>query len=260
MRKKLDKIFETHAHYDDKQFDNDRDKLLTTLHDNGIDRIVNISYDYNSIQKTIELAKNYDFIYGAIGYHPTDVKDITDNNIEQLEELSKNERIVAIGEIGLDYYWKDVEKDVQKLRFRQQIEMALKLNLPIVVHSRDAAADTLEILSEYDGLRGVIHCFSYSVEMAREFLKLGYYLGIGGVSTFKNAKHIKEVIKDTPLDRIVLETDSPYLAPTPFRGKRNNSAYLVYVANTIGDIKGIAVSQVMEITYKNAKRMYNISC
>lgn len=254
----MDKIFETHAHYDDEQFDKDRDRLLTTLYENGIDKIVNISYDRKSILKTIDLACKYDFIYGVIGYHPCDVGDIGEKEMLELKELSSGNKVVAIGEIGLDYYWKEVDRSVQKKFFKRQVKLAIELGLPIVVHSREAASDTLSVLQEYGNVGGVIHCFSYSVEMAREFVKLGYYIGIGGVSTFKNAKHIKEVIKEIPLDRLVIETDSPYLAPMPFRGRRNTSAYLIYVAKAIAELKEIELKEVITTTYNNAKRMYNI--
>lgn len=252
------KIFETHAHYDDKQYEEDRDSILDILHRNGIDKIVNISYDKASILKSVELAKKYDFIYAAIGYHPCDCNKMESTSIEDMFEICKKEnKIVAIGEIGLDYYWDDVDRSVQKKCFIEQINLANRLNLPIVIHSRDAAKDTYDILKNNKS-KGVMHCYSYSVEMAKEFVKLGYYLGVGGVLTFKNAKHIKDVVKEIDIEKIIVETDSPYLTPEPFRGKRNSSIYLTYVIDKIAEIKGMSRDEVAKVTYQNAMKMYGL--
>lgn len=258
MNEKMIKIFETHAHYNDRKFDKDRDELLRLVHNQGIDRIVNISYDRNSIFDTLKLSKKYDFIYSVIGYHPCDCKDIGDDEYNELIELSKDDKVVAIGEIGLDYYWDSVPKEVQKKSFIEQMNIAKKVNLPIVVHSREAAKDTYEYVKKYGCGKGVIHCYSYSYEMAREFIKLGYYIGVGGVLTFKNSKNIKEVVERIDISSIVIETDCPYLAPEPFRGKRNHSAYLIYVLETIANIKGMALQEVGKIIYENSMRLYEI--
>lgn len=257
MKEKIEKIFETHAHYDDEQFDKDRDDILDVLHRNGINKLVNISYDKNSIKNTINLTKKYDFIYGAVGYHPCDCADLTDDDFSELREKAKNDKIVAIGEIGLDYYWKDVSADVQKLWFKKQIELANELNKPIVIHSRDAAKDTLDIVKSIK-CHGVMHCFSYSLDMAKEFVKLGFYIGVGGVVTFKNAKNIKEVVSNIDMSNIIIETDCPYLTPEPFRGKRNSSLYLTYVIDKIAELKNLSREEVIKITYDNAMKLYGI--
>lgn len=258
MSEKKIKIFETHAHYDDEKYDIDRENLLETLKSNGIDKIVNISYDLKSIKNTIDLTEKYDFIYGAIGYHPCDCGKVTTDDIENLREFTRLDKIVAIGEIGLDYYWDDVDAETQKKWFIEQIKLANDENLPIVVHSRDAAEDTYNIVKEYGQGKGIIHCFSYSWEMAERFIKLGYHIGIGGVLTFKNSKNIKKVVENIPMDKLVIETDSPYLTPEPFRGKRNSSAYLIYVLEKIAEIKNMSIEQVADITYENALRVYGL--
>lgn len=258
MKDKMIRIFETHAHYDDKQYDSDRDKLLLTLKNSGIDKIVNISYDLKSMENTISLTKKYDFIYGALGYHPCDCKDINYNDLDNLRKLAYTDKIVAIGEIGLDYYWDEVDKDTQKKWFIEQIKLANEKKLPIVVHSRDAAEDTYNIVKKYGKGRGIIHCFSYSAEMAEQFIKLGYHIGLGGVVTFKNSKNIKKVVENIPIESLVIETDCPYLTPEPFRGKRNSSAYLIYVLEKIAEIKKMTVEEVANITYENAVRVYGL--
>ncbi len=252
-------IFDTHAHYDDEAFDEDRDVLLQSMKANGVDRIVNIGANMQTSRNTVELTKQYDFVYGAVGVHPSDVYDMTEADIETLREWSRLHRILAIGEIGLDYHYPDTDKEVQQKWFIRQLELAREEQLPVVIHSRDAAADTLEIMKEYGrDLGGVIHCFSYTKEMAAEYLKMGYYIGIGGVVTFKNAKKLVEAVEMIPLDRIVLETDAPYLAPDPYRGKRNQSFYLTYVAEKLAQLKGVTYDEMIEQTAKNAEQMYRM--
>ena len=253
-------IFESHAHYDDRKFDEDREALIQSLPENDIKFVVNVGSDIRSTKESLLLAEKYPFFYAAAGVHPSDVEQLNEDTFLWLNEQVKHEKCVAVGEIGLDYYW-DKEPKVrenQKYWFRRQLNLAREENLPIIVHSRDAAKDTLDIIkSEKAGeIGGVIHCFSYSVEMAREYLNMGFYIGIGGVVTFNNAKALKEVARYTPLNRILLETDCPYLAPVPNRGKRNSSLNLQYIAQSIADIKGITYDQVVNATYHNALRMY----
>lgn len=253
-------IFDTHAHYDDEAFNEDREKLIDEISRSEIRKIVNVGANLATSQNSVDLSEKYDFFYAAVGVHPDDAAEVTDEGIERLRELAKGKKVVAVGEIGLDYYWNKENSDLQKTAFKRQIELARELSLPIIVHSRDAAADTMDILHETDAgkLGGVIHCFSYSPEIALESVKMGFYIGIGGVVTFKNAKKIKESVEAIPLEKIVLETDCPYLAPNPFRGKRNSSLYLEYVVKEIARLKGIDENTVMEQTFKNALNMYNI--
>lgn len=254
------KIFETHAHYDDRAFLEDQDELLRKMQEGGIEYIVNVGCSMENSRAITEFVKKYDFLYGTVGVHPDDVEHLTEKDMEELAVLCQKDKILAIGEIGLDYHYDNIDKANQKKWFIRQLEVAKQQNLPVVIHSRDAAKDTLDIMkAEYDGDKGgVIHCFSYGVEMAKEYLNRGYFIGVGGVVTFKNGKKIKEVVEYAPLDRIVLETDAPYLAPTPFRGKRNCSLYLTYVAEEIAAIKRVSVEEVYEVTYKNAKSLYRL--
>ena len=254
-------IFDTHAHYDDDAFDEDREDLIKAILESDIKRIVNVGANLKTSQNSIDLANKYDLFYAAVGVHPDDCDEIDDAGIEKLREMSKDKRVVAIGEIGLDYYWHKDNSDIQKNAFKRQIELAKELSLPIIVHSREAARDTMDILTETNaGVNsGVVHCFSYSPEIALEAIKLGFYIGVGGVVTFKNAKKLKETVEKIPLEKIVLETDCPYLAPVPFRAKRNSSLYLEYVVEEIAMLKQTDVETVKEITYKNALDMYKLS-
>lgn len=246
-------IFDTHAHYDNQAFDEDRETLLTSLTNAGIGRVVNIGASLESTKRTLELMEQYPFIYGAVGVHPSESGELKEEDMAWLESLLRREKVVAVGEIGLDYYWKEPEISIQKHWFIRQLDLARRHSLPVVIHSRDAAKDTLDIMkAEKAGeIGGVIHCFSYSREMAREYLNMGFYLGIGGVSTFQNARHLKEVIAYAPLEKLVLETDCPYLAPVPHRGKRNSSLYLPLVVQAIAEIKGITREQVEDQTWEN---------
>lgn len=254
-------IFDTHAHYDDEQFDTDRETLLESMEANGIGRIVNIGANVASTKAAVDLAQKYPFMYAAVGVHPSEAHELNEEVFSWLETMTHQDKVVAVGEIGLDYYW-DKEQEVrdnQKHWFIRQMELARSVNLPISIHSRDAAKDTLDLVKAHGkGLGGVVHCFSYGVEMAREYLNMGYYIGVGGVVTFNNAKNIKEVVAYAPMDRIVIETDCPYLSPVPYRGKRNSSLYLPYVVEKIAEIKGITPEEVREITWKNGVKMYRM--
>lgn len=253
-------IFETHAHYDDEKFNKDREELLSSMSNHGIGSIVNIGSDMDSVRWTVEAISKYSFMYGAVGVHPSDTANMTEKDIEELREYSRLKKIVAIGEIGLDYYWDEPDRSIQKRWFEAQMELARDVNLPVVIHSRDAAKDTKDIMESLRAgdIGGVVHCFSYTKEMAREFLNMGFYIGVGGVITFKNAKVLKETVAYTPMNHIVLETDSPYLSPEPNRGKRNSSLNLSYIAEAIGQIKGISTEEVIAVTEANAKKLYKI--
>lgn len=250
-------IFETHAHYDDAKFDTDREMLLADLPQRGISPVINAGSSIATTKTTLSLAQEYPFLYAAVGVHPSDVDDLNEDTYAWLRQQTTLQKTVAVGEIGLDYYWDKENRDLQKMWFIRQLELARQLDLPVIIHSREAAADTMEIMKQYAGeLSGVIHCFSYSPEQAKEYVKMGFYLGIGGVVTFKNAKKLKEVVQEIPLESLVLETDSPYLAPVPNRGKRNSSLNLVYVAEEIAGLKGISYEEVVRQTTENAKKLY----
>lgn len=253
-------IFETHAHYDDEKFDEDREELLQRLPEEGITGVVNVGASISSTKASLELAEGYDYIYAAVGVHPSETAELNEENFAWLSDMADRPKVVAVGEIGLDYYWKEPEPRIQKKWFERQMNLAREKKLPIIVHSRDAAKDTLDMIKACAGgsIGGVIHCYSYGVEMAREYLDMGFYLGVGGVVTFNNAKKLKEVVEYAPLDRILLETDCPYLAPVPNRGKRNSSLNLKYVVEKIAELKKISQEEVMETTYQNAKKMYRL--
>jgi len=256
-------IFDTHTHYDDDQFDEDRDSLLLSLRENGIGAIANMGASMRGAKDSVALAKQYPFVYAAVGIHPDHAKDLNEEEFAVLKQLAAEEKVVAIGEIGLDYYWDSTEREDQKYWFKRQLALAQEVNLPVVIHSREAAADTLDIMKEaYQAsnktLTGVIHCFSYGVEMAREYLNMNFFLGIGGVATFKNGRKLKEVIEAAPVEKIVLETDCPYLAPVPFRGKRNSSDQLSYVVSAIAELKGSSEEEVERITWENACSLYRL--
>ena len=252
-------IFDTHAHYDDEQFDEDRDSLLCSMQEGGVGTIVNAGSDVASWEEIRALTARYPFIYGAAGVHPDDVGELNEENFRRLRAVLQEEKMVAVGEIGLDYYWDNESHEVQKTWFIRQLELARELDMPVIIHSREAAADTLQIMKEHArGLEGVIHCFSYSAEMAREYVKMGFYIGVGGVVTFKNSRKLKEVVEEIPLEYLLLETDCPYLAPVPNRGKRNSSLNLVYVAEQIAGLKQLTYDEVVEQTEKNARRLYNL--
>lgn len=253
-------IFDSHAHYDDHAFDEDREEVLASLKAHGVGTVVNVGASLRGVKRTVELTEKYPFIYGAAGVHPDEVGELNEENFGWLREQCLLPKTVAVGEIGLDYYWDKENHGLQKKWFVRQLSLARELKMPVIIHSREAAADTMEILKrEYDPeVPVVVHCYSYSPEMAREYLKMGYYLGIGGVLTFKNAKKLKEVVQEAPLERLLLETDCPYLAPVPYRGKRNDSAKLIHVAEAIAELKGVPAEEVIRATEENAVRFYRI--
>ena len=253
-------IFETHAHYDDERFDEDRDILIEKLFQKNICNIINVGASIESTKTTIALAKKYENMYAAAGVHPSDIAGLNEETLAWLKEQTKDPKVIAVGEIGLDYYW-DKEEEVQKAQrywFAQQMGLARESQLPVIIHSRDAAEDTMRVMKEVhaEEIPGVIHCYSYSPEMAKEFIKMGYYIGVGGVVTFKNAKKLKETVMQIPLERILLETDSPYMAPEPHRGSRNDSGNLVYVAEKIAELKGITAKEVENATLAYARKLF----
>ena len=250
-------IIDTHAHYDDKQFDSDRDEILRSLPEQGVGIVVNMGASMESCERTLELTERYSHVYAGIGIHPDDVGSLNDETFARLEGWCRQDKVVAVGEIGLDYHWNVEPPEVQKEWFIRQIDLARKLKMPVNIHSRDATEDTFQIMRDHaSGLKGIIHCFSGSREVAVEYVKLGFLIGVGGVLTFKNGKKLRRVVERIPLTSIVLETDCPYLAPEPNRGKRNNSAYLRYVAEEIAHIKGITYDEVVAQTEKNAREVY----
>lgn len=252
-------IFDTHAHYDDEKFNEDREKLLEELPELGVGTVVNVGASLKGCRASIEFAKKYPYFYAAVGVHPDACGELDEESFAELEKLCQEEKVVAVGEIGLDYHWDVEPREVQKKWFIRQIELARKLNLPINVHSRDAAEDTFNIIKKHaQGLKGIIHCFSGSKELAVEYVKLGFHIGVGGVVTFKNGKKMKQVVESIPLEWIVLETDCPYLAPEPYRGKRNNSSYIRHMAEKIAVIKGITTEEVLAQTNKNAREVYGL--
>lgn len=253
-------IFDSHAHYDDEAFDTDRDELLDSFPFNDIAYVVNVGADIKTSQNTVELTKRFPNVYGAVGVHPNEVGEMTSADIMQLRQFAMEDKIVAIGEIGLDYHYREPDKEIQKIWFMKQMALARELKLPVIIHSRDAAKDTLDLMREAyaEEIGGVVHCFSYSKEVAQEILNMNFYIGVGGVVTFNNAKKLKEAVKEIPLERIVLETDCPYLAPEPNRGKRNSSLNLPHVAKEIARIKDMSYEEVIETTYKNAKALYRM--
>lgn len=255
------KIFETHAHYDDSDFDEDREELITNmLSDDGIlDCIINVGASLKGCEDSLLLASRYDKVYAAIGVHPEEVEGLTMGHMRWIKEnASMNRKVLAIGEIGLDYHYPEPTKEVQKQWFRQQLKIAGEIKKPVIIHSRDACADTLECMrmEHADKIGGIIHCYSYSKEAARDYLDMGFYFGIGGVVTFKNARKLIEAVEYIPMERIVLETDCPYMAPKPHRGTRNDSRNITFVAEKIAQIKGMTTQEVIDITNKNARKLF----
>lgn len=261
-------IFDSHAHYEDGRFDEDRESLLSSMSSLGVEFIVNVGSSVETSVETVKMTQKYPFIYGSVGVHPEECANMTQKDIDMIKSLAKNDKIVAIGEIGLDYHYPEPERSVQKKWFVEQIKLAVSLQMPVIVHSRDAAADTMEIIKHYggrsenggctDGRYGVIHCYSGSAEMAKEYADMGYYIGVGGVLTFKNASRLKKVVEQIDIHRLLIETDCPYMAPVPYRGKRNDSSLLKYVVQCISEIKNMAADEVIKITRVNALTMYGI--
>lgn len=250
-------LVDTHAHLNDEKFNEDRAEVIKRAKEVGVETIINIGYNRETILSTIELVEQYDFIFGAVGWHPNDAHEMKEEDFDWLKEITQHPKILAIGEIGLDYYWDFAPKEVQQEIFRKQIQLAKQVNLPIIIHDRDAHQDICSILRE-EGAKdvgGIIHSFSGSMEMAKECIDLGFYISFSGPVTFKNAKKPKEVATHIPIDRILLETDSPYLTPEPYRGKRNESAYVKFVATKIAELRGMDVEEIAQITTRNAKRI-----
>lgn len=253
-------MIDSHAHYDDEAFDRDRDELLSSVFESGIKKIINVGASMKSCRTTLALAEKYENIYAAIGVHPSDTADLKEEDMEWLAEKSRLSKVVAIGEIGLDYYWDEPDRETQKKWFKRQITLAKETKLPVIIHSRDSAADTISVMKECraDTIPGVIHCYSYTKETAREFLDMGYYFGVGGVLTFKNAKKLKEAVTYIPMEKILLETDCPYLSPEPNRGKRNSSLNIPYVVQVMAQLKGMTEEEIIRITSENTKKLFNI--
>lgn len=252
-------IFDTHAHYDDGQFDADRDDILRAMEDLGVGGIVNVGASLRGCKRALELAGRYPFLYAAVGIHPDEAGDLNEDTFAKLKGWCREKKVVAVGEIGLDYYWDAQPHDIQKKWFIRQLELAGELELPVNIHSRDAAEDTFQIMKEYaQDLKGIIHCFSGSAELAAAYVKLGFFIGVGGVVTFKNGKKLKKAVEAVPLTRIVLETDAPYLSPEPHRGKRNHSGYLKYVAQEIAKLKEVTYEEVVRQTEANAREVYGL--
>lgn len=252
-------IFDSHAHYDDEAFNEDREEVIQGLKDKGVIGVLNCGASIEGARMSVELSNKYDFIYSAVGIHPEHADMVNDKVIEELRDLARNPKVRAIGEIGLDYYYEEnPSREVQKLAFKLQMNLAKELKMPVVIHDRDAHKDTLDILKEFPEVIGVVHCFSGSVEFAKECLKLGYYIGFTGVITFKNAKKIIEVAQVVPMDRILVETDCPYMAPAPHRGKRNQSDYIKYIIEKISEINGKTIEEVENLTVFNIKQLLKI--
>lgn len=254
-------LFETHTHLNAKEFDEDREETIARARENGVSTIVNIGFNAETIPTCIELAEKHDFIYAVVGWHPQDAKDMTDEHLEWIEELSRHPKVVGLGEMGLDYYWDTSSKDVQADVFRKQIRLARKVDMPIIIHNRDAHQDVISILREEKAadVGGIMHCFSGSWETAKLALDMNFYISFGGPLTFKNAKQPKEVAAKVPLDRLLIETDSPYLTPHPFRGKRNESGYVRYVCEEMANIRGLSYEEMAEITSENARRLFRLN-
>ncbi len=254
------KFIDSHAHLDDERFNKDREDVINALNENGIEAVLDPGADLNSSKLAVALADRYPFIYAAVGCHPHDSKFMNDDAMNTFRQLAKNKKVVGIGEIGLDYFYDNSDRETQKIWFREQIRLAKELDLPYIVHDRDAHEDVFRIMKEehYDGTRGILHCYSSSVEMAKEFVKLGFYISLGGPVTFKKAKTPKLVAKEIPLDKLLIETDSPYLTPEPFRGKRNEPKYVRYVAEEIARIKEVPVEVIAENTRENFKKLFKL--
>ncbi len=254
------KFIDSHAHLDDERFDEDREELIDSLQENGIEAVLNPGADLKTSRAAVALADKYPFIYAAVGCHPHDSKFMDDDTMNIFRELAKNKKVLGIGEIGLDYYYDNSDRETQKIWFREQIRLAKELDLPYIVHDRDAHEDIIRIMKEehHSGTRGILHCYSGSVEMAREFMKLGFYISLGGPVTFKKAKTPRMVAKEVPMEKLLIETDCPYLAPEPFRGKRNDPKLVKYVAEEIAGIREVTVSEIAEKTKENFKRLFNL--
>lgn len=252
-------IFDSHAHYDDEAFNEDVEVVIKDIKEKGVIGVMNCGSSLKACKSTLELSKRYEMFYAALGIHPENANEWNEDVYKWIKSNKDNPKLKAIGEIGLDYYWEEnPHKDIQKKVFREQMQLAKEMKLPVIIHDRDAHKDTLDIIKEFPEVKGVLHCFSGSVEFARECLKEGYYLGFTGVVTFKNAKKVIEVVKDVPLDKILVETDAPYMAPVPYRGKRNQSDYIEHIIKRISEIKDLSIEEISHITIRNTKALFNI--
>ena len=252
-------LLDSHAHYNDEKFDDDRDTIIKEAYNSGITTIINAGYSLESSKKAIEIANQYEFMYVTVGVSPNDIEDLKGNYIEDIEELAKSYKVVAIGEIGLDYYWNKENKEKQKEIFMEQIKLANKLDLPIVIHTREAVMDTIDILKKIEcKKRGVFHCCPLNRELVKEALKLGFYISFAGPVTFKNSKNAEEIVNLVPIEKILIETDSPYLSPEPVRGRRNDSRNVKYIAQKIADIKGLTIEEVAKQMHKNIEKIFNM--
>jgi TatD DNase family protein len=254
-------LFDTHVHLNADQYEEDLQEVIDRAQNENVTNMVVVGFDRKTIKKAMALAEEYEFIYAAVGWHPVDAIDMTDDDLEWIEELAAHEKVVAIGEMGLDYHWDKSPKDVQKEVFRKQIQLAKKVKLPIIIHNRDATADVVDILREEDAkeVGGIMHCFTGSLEVAKECMEMNFYISFGGPVTFKNAKKPKEVVKEIPLDKLLIETDCPYLTPHPYRGKRNEPSYVRFVAEQIAELREMAVEELAEKTTANAKKLFGIN-
>ena len=255
----MKQMIDSHAHLDEERFDEDRDELIKSLKENAISYVINPSSDMETSRRVVELSNKYDNIFAAVGIHPHDAEGFKDEDLDELREISKDERVVAIGEIGLDYYYDNSPRDIQKEVFRKQLELSHELDLPVIIHTRDAMGDTYDILKEFEGrVRGVMHCYTGSIEMAEKFMKLGFYISIAGPVTFKNAVNVREMAKQIPLERLLIETDSPYLAPVPNRGKRNDPTNVRYVADMLANLKEIQIDKIIEHSRENTVELFSL--
>ena len=251
-------LFDTHAHMNDPAFDQDREQVLLGLKDKGVELVMNIGCSLKSSRDCIAMAEKYPFVYATVGSHPDSADEVNEDVIGQYRQMAQHERVLAIGEIGLDYHYEDIPREIQKKAFRMQMELAKELNMPVVIHEREAHDDGMRIVKEFKGVTGVFHCYSGSAEMARQLVDMGWYIGFTGVLTFKNARKAVETAQRIPLERIVLETDCPFMAPEPFRGKRCDPGYLYRMAERLAEIRGISVEEVHAVTMENAKRLYRM--
>ena len=250
-------FFDSHAQYNDEKFKDDRDDLIKNIYAEGVTSIINAGYSVESSKEAIKIAEKYDFINTIVGISPNDIDNFKEEDLIEIENLAKNKKVVAIGEIGLDYYWNKENKEFQKKIFIAQIELANKLELPVVIHTREAVYDTLDILKQNRCKKnGVFHCCPFNVDLVREGLKLGFYISFAGPTTFKNSKNAEEIIKMVPLEKMLIETDSPYLSPEPLRGKRNDSRNVKYIAQKIAEVRGVSLEEIAKVTYENAKRIF----
>ena len=251
-------FFDTHAHLDDDRFSEDREAVIERIQKEGISLVVNIGASMESSKESLALAEKYDFIYAAVGVHPSDTDKMSDADLETIKQMASHKKAVAIGEIGLDYYYEDPKRETQKIWFKKQLKLAKELGLPYIIHDRDAHGDVLDIIKEVGYFKGLMHCYSGSAEMAKELIKLGFYISIAGQVTFKNAPKVREVVASVPMERLLIETDSPYLTPEPFRGKRNDPSKVRFTCEKIAEIKGLTLEETAKITLENGKTFYGI--